>query len=129
MALIKSKQLNRILSGSFSVTGNLNVTGSSSTGSFDRIDVSTISLTDAFTYGSTTWNEDDGALSVTGSDFLWKSTGGAFKVYDNSDALMFKIENNMAVFGALNTTPTATAGGMFYSGSDEWFMGFENEFN
>jgi len=225
MALIRSKQLNHILSGSFSVTGNLNVTGSSSTGSFGRIEATTISaslvdvdastlriggselnktivdnltgsfavslpndvvisgsststgsfgrvesttlsgdgsgltnitadsivgqlgifsptgsiqsttnnlqitgsmkLTDAFTHGSTTWNESGGNMSITGSDFLWKSTGGAFKVYDNSDALMFKIENNMAVFGALNTTPTATAGGMFYSGSDEWFMGHD----
>jgi hypothetical protein len=39
---------------------------------------------------------------------------------------MFKIENNVAILGALNTTPSATAGGIFYSGSDEWFMGFDS---
>jgi len=88
--------------------------------------IDTLTVTDAFTYGSTTWNESGGALQVTGSDFIFKSTGGVFGVYDNSDALMFKIENNVAVLGALNTTPSATAGGVFYSGSDEWFMGFDS---
>ena len=88
--------------------------------------VDTLSVTDAFTYGSTTWNESGGALQVTGSDFFFKSTGGGLDVYDNSDALMFKIEDKMVVLGAKDTTPTATAGGMFYSGSDEWFVGYEN---
>jgi hypothetical protein len=77
--------------------------------------------------GSTSWNEDAGALSVTGSDFFWKSTGGGFDIYDNSDALMFKIENKVAVLGARTTTPTAQAGGIFYSGSDDFFFGYENE--
>ena len=87
--------------------------------------IDSLAVTDAFTYGSTTWNEDAGALSVTGSDFLWKSTGGGFDVYDNSDALMFKIENKMVVLGARDTTPTAVAGGIFYSGSNEWFVGYD----
>ena len=87
--------------------------------------IDSLDVTDAFTYGSTTWNEDAGALSVTGSDFFWKSTGGGFDVYDNSDALMFKIENKMVVLGAKDTTPTAVAGGIFYSGSNEWFVGYD----
>ena len=89
--------------------------------------VDTLSVTDAFTYGSTTWNESGGANSITGSDFFFKSTGGGLDVYDNSDALMFKIENKMVVLGAKTTTPTATAGGMFYSGSDEWFFGYSSD--
>ena len=88
--------------------------------------IDSLAVTDAFTYGSTTWNEYAGALSVTGSDFFWKSTGGGFDVYDNSDALMFKIENKMVVLGAKDTTPTPVAGGIFYSGSNEWFVGYEN---
>tara|TARA_Y100000310_G_scaffold42039_1_gene39352 strand:- start:446 stop:1540 length:1095 start_codon:yes stop_codon:yes gene_type:complete len=88
--------------------------------------IDSLAVTDAFTYGSTTWNETGGALQVTGSDFFFKSTGGGLDVYDNSDALMFKIEDKMVVLGAKDTTPTATAGGMFYSGSDEWFVGYEN---
>ena len=89
--------------------------------------IDSLDITDAFTYGSTTWNEDAGALQITGSDFFFKSTGGGLDVYDNSDALMFKIENKMVVLGAKTTTPTATAGGMFYSGSDEWFFGYSSD--
>ena len=105
-----------------------NISGSStSTGSFGRLEVGELSITDDFTYGSTTWNESGGALSVTGSDFFWKSTGGGFDIYDNSDALMFKIENKVAILGARTTTPTAIAGGIYYSGSDAFYFGYENE--
>ena len=90
--------------------------------------IDSLAVTDAFTYGSTTWNESGGALNVTGSDFIWKSTGGGFDVYDNSDALMFKIDNKMVVLGTVTgAPPTATAGGMYYSGSDEWFVGYSND--
>ena len=89
--------------------------------------VDTLSVTDAFTYGSTTWNESGGALQVTGSDFFFKSTGGGFDIYDNSDALMFKIDNKMAVLGTVTSTPTAVAGGLFYSGSDEWYFGYSSD--
>ena len=105
-----------------------NISGSStSTGSFGRLEVGELSITDDLTYGSTTWNESGGALSVTGSDFFWKSTGGGFDIYDNSDALMFKIENKVAILGARTTTPTAIAGGIYYSGSDAFYFGYENE--
>jgi len=71
-------------------------------------------ISDAFTYGSTTWNEDSGANRITGSDFIFKSTGGGLDVYDNSDALMFKIDNKMVVLGTVTgAPPTATAGGMY----------------
>jgi hypothetical protein len=90
--------------------------------------VDTLAVTDAFTYGSTTWNENAGANSITGSDFIWKSTGGGFDIYDNSDALMFKIDNKMVVLGAVTgAPPTATAGGLYYSGSDAWFLGYSSE--
>ena len=89
--------------------------------------IDSLAVTDAFTYGSTTWNESGGANSITGSDFFFKSTGGGFDIYDNSDALMFKIDNKMAVLGTLTTTPTAVAGGLFYSGSDEWFFGYSSD--
>ena len=89
--------------------------------------IDSLSVTDAFTYGSTTWNESGGALSVTGSDFIWKSTGGGFDVYDTSDALMFKIDNKMVVLGTVTgAPPTAVAGGIYYSGSDEWFVGYSD---
>ena len=90
--------------------------------------VDTLALTDAFTYGSTTWNENGGANSITGSDFIWKSTGGGFDIYDNSDALMFKIDNKVAVLGTVTgAAPTAVAGGLYYSGSDAWYLGYNSE--
>ena len=90
--------------------------------------IDSLAVTDAFTYGSTTWNESGGANSITGSDFFFKSTGGGFDIYDNSDALMFKIDNKMVVLGTVTgAPPTATAGGMYYSGSDEWFVGYSND--
>ena len=105
-----------------------NISGSAtSTGSFGRLEVGELSIIDDLTYGSTNWNESGGALSVTGSDFLWKSTGGGFDIYDNSDALMFKIENKVAILGARTTTPSAVAGGIYYSGSDAFYFGYENE--
>jgi len=89
--------------------------------------VDTLALTDAFTYGSTTWNESGGANSITGSDFFFKSTGGGFDIYDNSDALMFKIDNKVAVLGTVTSTPTAVAGGIYYSGSDDFYFGFSSD--
>ena len=89
--------------------------------------VDTLAVTDAFTYGSTTWNESGGANSITGSDFFFKSTGGGFDIYDNSDALMFKIDNKVAVLGTVTSTPTAVAGGIYYSGSDDFYFGFSSD--
>jgi hypothetical protein len=40
---------------------------------------------------------------------------------------MFKIENKVAILGARTTTPTAVAGGIYYSGSDAFYFGYENE--
>ena len=90
--------------------------------------IDSLAVTDAFTYGSTTWNEDTGANSITGSDFIWKSTGGGFDVYDTSDALMFKIDNKVAVLGTVTgAAPTAVAGGIYYSGSDDFFFGYSSD--
>ena len=87
--------------------------------------IDSLAVTDAFTYGSTTWNESGGALQVTGSDFFFKSTGGGFDIYDNSDALMFKIDNKVAVLGTVTgAAPTAVAGGIYYSGSDDFYFGY-----
>ena len=119
-------KLSGITSGIFQTTGS-----SENTTNDIQISGSLIvsgTAIDAFKYGNTTWNESVGALSVTGSDFFWKSTGGGFDIYDNSDALMFKIDNKMAVLGTVTgAPPTATAGGLYYSGSDEWFFGYTNE--
>ena len=36
------------------------------------------------------------------------------------------VDNKVVVLGAkTGATPTAVAGGLYYSGSDHWFLGFE----
>ena len=42
---------------------------------------------------------------------------------------MFKgTQSKLLVFGAVQGgAPSAVAGGLYYSGSDEWFLGYENQ--
>ena len=89
--------------------------------------IDTLSLTDGFTYGGVTFNENSNALSVTGSKFDFKSTDGSdlFTIYNSSDDIAFQVDDRVVVLGSLDTTPTAVAGGLFYSGSDAWYLGFE----
>ncbi len=90
--------------------------------------IDTLSLTDDFTYGGVTFNEESSNLSITGSSFELKATNGSdlFTLYNNSDELTFQVDDKVIVMGARTTTPTAVAGGLFYSGSDQWFLGYEN---
>ncbi len=89
--------------------------------------IDTLSLTDNFTYGGVTLNEDSSMLSITGSRFRLKSTSGddLFTLYNNSDELTFQVDDKVVVLGTRSSTPTAVAGGLFYSGSDQWFLGYE----
>tara|TARA_B100001248_G_scaffold257485_1_gene240068 strand:- start:525 stop:1535 length:1011 start_codon:yes stop_codon:yes gene_type:complete len=89
--------------------------------------IDTLSLTDDFTYGGVTFNEDSSMLSITGSRFRLKATSGddLFTLYNNSDELTFQVDDKVIVMGARTTTPTAVAGGLFYSGSDQWFLGYD----
>ena len=92
--------------------------------------IDTLSLTDAFTYNGVTFNTSGSSnegLSITGSNFQLKATGSdnLFALYNNSDEIVFRADDKVIVLGARTTTPTAVAGGFFYSGSDHWFLGFD----
>ena len=89
--------------------------------------IDTLSLTDDFTYGGVTFNEDSSKLSITGSSFDLKATDGSdlFTLYNNNDELSVQFDDRVVVLGARATAPTAVAGGLFYSGSDQWFLGYE----
>ena len=68
-------------------------------------------------------------LSVTGSSFNFKSTDSSdlFTLYNNSDEISVQFDDKVLVLGSTTgAPPTAVAGGLFYSGSDEWFLGYEN---
>ena len=65
-----------------------------------------------------------GSAIITGSlqlegPFLVKLNDG------NGDPNKFQVNNGgTVVLGKLNTTPTAVSGGIFYSSSNEFFLGF-----
>lgn len=94
--------------------------------------IDTLSLTDAFTYNGVTFNTSGSAspatsLQITGSQFDLKATNSEnlFTITNNSGDLSFQVDDRVIVLGSLDTTPTAVAGGIFYSGSDAFYLGFE----
>lgn len=91
--------------------------------------IDTLSLTDAFTYNGVTFNTSgSNHLSISGSSFDFKATNSdnLFTLYNGSDEISVQIDDKVIVLGASTTTPTAQAGGLFYSGSDEWFLGYSS---
>ena len=91
--------------------------------------IDTLSLTDGFTYNGVTFNTSgSNHLSISGSSFDFKATNSdnLFTLYNGSDEISVQIDDKVIVLGASTTTPTAQAGGLFYSGSDEWFLGYTN---
>ena len=94
--------------------------------------IDTLSLTDTFTYNGVTFNTSGSAspatsLQITGSQFDFKATNSEnlFTITNNSGDLSFQVDDRVIVLGSLDTTPTAVAGGIFYSGSDAFYLGFE----
>ena len=89
--------------------------------------IDTLSLRDDFTYGGVSFNADSSLLCLTGWRFRLKATSGddLFTLYNNSDELTFQVDDKVVVLGARSSTPTAVAGGLFYSGSDQWFLGYD----
>jgi hypothetical protein len=123
MALIQWKQIDPHLSGSANLTGSLNVTGSIVLNNFDldiAVDSSIFRRTGSF-YATTTDLEVTGSLRLSFdgiSDYFSVSVGGEEK---------FKInEEGVAVFTPQADTPTAVSGGLFYSSSDAYYLGFSN---
>ena len=93
--------------------------------------IDTLSLTDGFTYNNVTFNTTGGSsnhLSTTGSAFSFKATDSSdlFTLYNGSDEVSVQFDDKVLVLGSRTTAPTPVAGGLYYSGSDEWFLGYEN---
>ena len=66
-------------------------------------------------------------LKVTGSfDFGLDGTSDKLTVSSNGELKFEFNEEGTARFEPLDVAPTAVSGGMFYSGSDEFFLGFNN---
>lgn len=66
-------------------------------------------------------------LKVTGSfDFSLDGSNDKITVSSGGDLKFEFNEQGTAKFAPLDNTPTAVSGGMFYSGSDDFFLGFNN---
>tara|TARA_Y100000592_G_scaffold93506_1_gene156800 strand:+ start:694 stop:1227 length:534 start_codon:yes stop_codon:yes gene_type:complete len=120
-------QLTGITSGIFQTTGSVEATTN------DLQITGSLSLdSTAFKYGASTWKEVSGVNEFTGSTWEFqanKGSGTLFNVVDNSNNLVFRAQQDKVfVFGAVDgAEPTAIAGGLMYSGSDAWYLGYEND--
>ena len=76
--------------------------------------------------GSSQFGDDHNDIHQFTGSVKFDST--LFDIYDDSDELMFKIQNKMAVLGTITgTSPSAVAGGLYYSGSDAWYLGYDGD--
>lgn len=127
MARIDSKQLNPALTGSFTLQGGI-IGDSTSSGSFNSAELGTLDIDSLFTYGSTTWNEDSGNNTMTGSAFKFKGSSATeiLSAVNNSGETVFRIGDKFLVMGARSSAPSAIAGGIYYDDDDDWYLGFDS---
>lgn len=107
MALIHWKQIDGDLANARVLTGSLKVSGSFNlTGSFDV----------------------KGNSKATGSfQVRFKNVGDYFSVDVADGSTAVKVHNDGVIsFKEYDEAPTARSGSLFYSGSDEFFLGFKN---
>ncbi len=113
--------------------GNLDLNSRSITGTGNLAITGSVSLdTQAFKYGVTTWKEAAGVNEFSGSSWEFKATKGSgdlFDFRDDNNNLVFKAtQDKVLVFGEVDgDMPAPIAGGLIYSGSDAWYLGYEND--
>lgn len=120
MALIQWKQLDTDLTGSV-YTGSFNVSGSIVLNGID-LSINQSIFRQTGSYWNTTRN-----IGITGSfqlaldgvdNYFAVSVGGQEKIKVNTEGILQLVPQSQ--------TPTAVSGGLFYSGSDEFYLGFNN---
>jgi hypothetical protein len=113
------------------VSGSATSTGSFGYVKADRVEAteyivssSVTNISVATLSGSTQFGDDHTDIHQFTGSVKFDST--LFNIYDASDELMFKVQNKMAILGTITgAAPTAVAGGIYYSGSDAWYLGYE----
>ena len=125
MALIQWKQIDSYLSGSKQLTGSLDISGSL------NIDGPLTVNGDIFHSGifvqTGSYYSTTNDLKVTGSfDIELDGIEDTFTISTNGEEKLKVNEEGVLQVTAQTITPTAVSGGMFYSGSDEFFLGFNN---
>ena len=125
MALIQWKQIDPDISGSKSLTGSLDLSGSLNIEG--PLTVNGELFTNGIFKQTGSYYSTTNDLKITGSfqleldgveDYFGISVNGEEKIKVNEEGTL--------QMSAQNTAPTAVSGGMFYSGSDEFFLGFNN---
>lgn len=122
MAQIQWKQISPYLSGSGELTGSLELSGSLFINNIE-IDPNTVSTIFRQT-GSFYATTND--VEITGSLAINLDSGEEFSVSRDSEKDFSINQEGIAVFGTKSTTSTPITGGLFYSSSDEYFLGFSN---
>ena len=115
----------KTLATGLEVQGNIEATGNITAQQF-IVSSSVTNVTTQQLSGSTRFGDDHNDIHQFTGSVKFDST--LFDIYDASDELMFKIQNKVAVLGAITgTAPTAVAGGLYYSGSDDFFFGYSGD--
>jgi hypothetical protein len=105
------------IDGNISASGDVIAQNYIVSSSVTNISIATLS-------GSTQFGDDHSDIHQFTGSVKFDST--LFDIYDASDELMFKVQNKMAILGTITgASPTAVAGGIYYSGSDAWYLGYE----
>jgi hypothetical protein len=119
MALIQWKQITGSLQGAPALTGSLNISGAIVLNGID-LSINQSIFRQTGSYWNTTRN-----IGITGSfqlaleevgQYFAVSVGGQEKLRVNTEGIL--------QLAPQDQTPTAVLGGIFYSGSDEFYFGF-----
>ena len=113
----------KTLATGLEVQGNIEATGNITAQQF-IVSSSVTNITTQQLSGSTIFGDSSDDIHQFTGSVKFDST--LFDIYDASDELMFKVQNKMAILGTITgAAPTAVAGGIYYSGSDAWYLGYE----
>jgi len=121
MALIDWKQINREISGSGGFTGSLDITGSLF---LNNVDLSSLIATSGIFKQTGSFYNTTNNIGITGSLFIdLNGSTDTFDVKVQGEDRVKVNEEGVLVLNPFEVTPTAVSGGVFYSGSNEFFLG------
>jgi len=121
MALIDWKQINREISGSGGFTGSLDITGSLF---LNNVDLSNLIATSGIFKQTGSFYNTTNNIGITGSLFIdLNGSTDTFDVKVQGEDRVKVNEEGVLVLNPFEVTPTAVSGGVFYSGSNEFFLG------
>lgn len=123
MAFIHWKQIDGDLSGSRVLTGSLRISGSIDIEALGGVNKFTGSLANTGSFQNTgSFSNQSGSFEIN----LDSETNNKFSVNVNGEEEIGVTNQGTFKFKEKTNTPNAISGGMFYSSSDDYFLGFKN---